>query len=138
MTESAINAERLAATFRAASPAPHGVNDLGVRLAALLAAVRRVHPRVPLDPEVFVRHLARHRPEDVPLDDWLGQVRADDLYLACACAEGVPVAIAALDAQYRPQVGSFLGGLRPPAAFIEDVAQAVREHTERCSPGCGW
>jgi RNA polymerase sigma-70 factor (ECF subfamily) len=127
MTELRPDAERLAAIFHAASPDPHGVGDLGNRLAAMLAAARQEHPRIPLDPAVFVRHLARHRPGDLPLDEWLGAVRAGDLFLACASAEGVPTAIAALDEQYREQVGSFLGSLRPTAAFIEDVAQAVRE-----------
>jgi RNA polymerase sigma-70 factor (ECF subfamily) len=103
------------------------VDDLGERLSALLVAAREAHPKIRLDPDVFLRHLARHRPEDAPLDAWLGSIRAGDLYLACACAEGVPAAIAALDAQYRVEVGSFLGALRPTEAFIEDVAQAVRE-----------
>ncbi len=103
--------------------------------ARVLFAARALHPGIPLDAERFVRHLAHHRPEGAPLEAWLGSICAGDLYLACACAEGMPAAAAALHRQYRAQAGAYLSGMRPSEAFVEDVAQAVLERLLVGSPG---
>ena len=92
-------------------------------LAALLLTAREAHPEVHLDDELFLRHLARHLPEGTEL----GAICAGDLYLACACAEGAPAAVAALDRQLRARVPAYLAELRPTADFVDDVAQAVLE-----------
>jgi RNA polymerase sigma-70 factor (ECF subfamily) len=118
---------RLAAAFLAASEGLAARADLGERLLAMVLAAQAAHPRVRLDDERFVHHLARHRPPDATLDGWLGSICAGDLYLACACAEGAPAAIEALDLLFRSQVGGYLAGLRPAPDFVDDVAQAVRE-----------
>jgi RNA polymerase sigma-70 factor (ECF subfamily) len=118
---------QLAATFLAASDARPVPADLGERLLALVLSARAAHPTVRLDDERFIHHLARHRPDGATLDGWLGSVCAEDLYLACACAAGVPAAIEALDQKLRSQVGGYLAGLRPASDFVDDVAQAVRE-----------
>jgi RNA polymerase sigma-70 factor (ECF subfamily) len=117
----------VAAAFVAGGAAAGATLAPGERLQAVVLAARAAHPGIQLDAERFVRHLARHRPGDAPLDGWLESICAGDLYLACACAEGMPAAIEALDRQYRPQVRAYLWGLRPTAAFVEDVAQAVLE-----------
>src|SRR5580704_9401221 len=106
-------AAHLAAAFVAG-----GDVALGERLRELVLAARAAHPGIQLDAERFVHHLARHRPGDTPLDGWLGSICAGDLYLACACAEGVPAAIETLDRQYRAQVGAYLTGMRPTEAFV--------------------
>lgn len=113
---------QLAAAFAASGDA-----ILGARLRELVLAARAEHPGVRLDAERFVRHLAHHRPAEAVDDAWLEAVCAGDLYLACACAAGEPAAIEELDRQYRAQVGGYLAGMRPTAAFVEDVAQAVLE-----------
>jgi RNA polymerase sigma-70 factor (ECF subfamily) len=118
---------QLAATFLAASDARPVPADLGERLLALLLSARAAHPLVRLDDERFLHHLARHRPDRATLDGWLRSVCAEDLYLACACAAGVPAAIEALDQKLRSQVGGYLAGLRAASDFVDDVAQAVRE-----------
>jgi RNA polymerase sigma-70 factor (ECF subfamily) len=121
----------LAAAF--GGVAPVGRDDGAVleeRLVEVVRAAQAAHPGIALAPEHFVRHLARHRPADAPaaaLDAWLASICAGDLYLACACAEGTPAAVEALHRQYRAQVGAHLSGMRPGAAFVEDVAQAVLE-----------
>jgi RNA polymerase sigma-70 factor (ECF subfamily) len=128
MTDTPLDAARLAASFLAASGRGHeGPGDLGERLSALVLAARAAHPKLRLDDERFVRHVAQHRPDSGPLDAWLDAICAGDLFLACACVEGVPAAIETVDRQYRSQVGSYLAGLRAPADFVDDVAQAVRE-----------
>jgi RNA polymerase sigma-70 factor, ECF subfamily len=138
MPETPPNAQRLAAAFLdAAGPrAPASAQprreaappaDLGERLVALLGAARAAYPEVQLDDAVFVRHLARHLPEGAALSTWLDLICAADLYLACACAAGVPAAVAALDRQYRAQVGAFLARRQPTPELVDDVAQAVLE-----------
>jgi RNA polymerase sigma-70 factor (ECF subfamily) len=115
----------LAVAFGAAE---HGRSlALGERLRDLLLAAQALHPGIRLDPERFVRHLAHHRPAGPLPEGWLDSLCAGDLYLACACAEGVPAAVEALDRLYRAQVGAHLSGMRPTPAFVEDVAQAVLE-----------
>jgi RNA polymerase sigma-70 factor (ECF subfamily) len=125
---------QLAAAFLDASGALAAPADLEARLCDLVLAAQATHSRVRLDVERFVRHLAHHRPRDATLDGWLGAVCAGDLYLACACAEGVPAAIEALDRQFRSEVGDYLAGLRPAPDFVDDVAQSVREHLLVGSP----
>jgi RNA polymerase sigma-70 factor (ECF subfamily) len=107
--------------------APEADAALEGRLRELVLAAHGAHPGVELDAERFVRHLGRHRPGQGTIDGWLGSICAADLYLACACAEGVPAAIAALDRRYRGQVGAYLSGMRPARSFVEDVTQAVLE-----------
>jgi RNA polymerase sigma-70 factor, ECF subfamily len=93
------------------------------QVAAVFLAARAAYPEIRLDDAIFLRHLERHLPDGADL----GAICAGDLYLACACAEGVPAAVAALDRQYRARVPAYLAELRPTAAFVEDVAQAVLE-----------
>ena len=102
---------------------------------ALFLAAQAAHPAIQLDAERFLRHLAHHRPAAAVDEGWLESICAGDLYLACACAEGVPAAIEALDRQYRAQVGAYLSGMRETAAFVEDVAQAVLERLLVGAPG---
>ncbi len=104
-------------------------------VAALLLAGQAAHPGIALDAERFARHVAQHRPAEEAGDAWLSSLCAADLYLACACAEGVPAAATVLDRQYRAQVGAYLAGMRPTAAFVEDVAQAVLERLLVAEPG---
>ncbi len=101
--------------------------DLAERARELVLAAQAAHPGIRLGAGRFLAHLARHRPADAVGDAWLASVSAADLYLACACAEGVPAAVEELDRQYRAQVGAYLAGMRPTEAFVEDVAQAVLE-----------
>lgn len=122
MNDLSPRAAQLAAAFAGEQPA-----DLGERLLALLHAARAAYPTVRLDGERFARHLARHRPEGAPLEAWLAELRADDLYLACAALAGAPAALELLDRRHLSQVGMFLSGMRVPRAFVEDVAQALRE-----------
>ena len=117
----------LAAVFREASAEPEGAPDLGERLAALVSAVQRAHPRIELDAPRFVRRLAQCRPKGAPLDAWLGSLHAADLYLACACAEGIPAALDVLEREHLSLVPTYLAGMRPADDFVDDVAQALRE-----------
>jgi RNA polymerase sigma-70 factor (ECF subfamily) len=116
----------LSALFRA--HAPPGVQadqddaPLALALRRLFEAGRQAWPAIELSPEAFVRQLAE-RGAAGPL----GEVRAADLYLACACAARIPGAIEAFDGEHLRLVGAFLSRLRPSAAFVDDVRQTLRE-----------
>ena len=90
-----------------------------------LAKGREAWPSVTLAPEHFLRHLARHLPpEGVPADT-LRQVRAADLYLACACAESEPQALELLERHVLQKLTSRLG--LPPGVTLDEVLQVARQ-----------
>jgi RNA polymerase sigma-70 factor (ECF subfamily) len=97
------------------------------------ALIREVHhagraawPDVALDAAPFERHLERHR-AGVELAGWLAQARVTDLYLACACVEGVPGAIAAFERVYMPLVDEWLRRGAQTAEARDEVRQRLRE-----------
>lgn len=116
----------LSALFRAHAPpgvqASLGEAELELALRRLFEAGRQAWPAIELPPDAFVRQLAQ-RGAAGPL----GEVRATELYLACACAARVPRAIEAFDGAHLGRVGAFLSRLRPSAAFVDDVRQILRE-----------
>src|SRR5262249_34678498 len=112
----ALRAEALAArgSFLAA------LDDLDARAAA-------AWPGVKLAPEVFARHLARHAGADADPEGYLAAVRAEDLYLACACAAHDPAALRALEDRCLAHVPAALARLRACGDHIEEVKQRLRE-----------
>lgn len=51
---------------------------------------------------------------------------AEDLYLACACAQGDPAALAAFEQHFLARVGTFLAKMRPSLSFVDEVKQVLR------------
>jgi RNA polymerase sigma-70 factor (ECF subfamily) len=86
-------------------------------LRRIVDAARASWPDLALDELVFVGHIAERsegRPDPA--------LRAADLYLACACAHGVPEALAAFDERYLARVPAFVAR----AADAREVADEVR------------
>ncbi|WP_224247828.1 sigma-70 family RNA polymerase sigma factor [Hyalangium gracile] len=118
----------LSALLRAHAPRERGA---ALEQVAGLEALLREHyaggqdrwPSVPLGPERFVRHLARHLPED--LEAGLRQLHGADLFLACACAEGEPLGLHAFEQHILQRVPSRLGQL--PESTVDEVLQEVRQ-----------
>jgi RNA polymerase sigma-70 factor (ECF subfamily) len=118
----------LAAQLRAHAPpawsaALEQVEELEALLRAHWAAGQAQWASVPLTPERFVRHLARHLPEGSL--DRLRQLHAADLYLACACAEGERQALLAFEQHILQKVPARLGQL--PVATVDEVLQVLRQ-----------
>ena len=90
---------------------------------AALAAGRAAWPKIPLEPAVFARHLATLGRDGAPPPP----DHAADVYLACACAHGVPQALRALDDLLTRETANVVRRVDRSPAFIEDVLQAVRE-----------
>lgn len=76
-------------------------------------------PGVDLDPAVFARWRADHPDSS---DDHQGE-----LYLACACAAGVPAALAAFEREFLTQVDAYLRGVRATPDLVDEVRQELRE-----------
>jgi RNA polymerase sigma-70 factor (ECF subfamily) len=76
---------------------------------------RAAWPQVVLDRSLYERHAAGFDPAPHP-----------DLYLACACAHGDPVAIALFDAEVLAHVGEFVRRIDPTPEFRDEVKQALR------------
>jgi RNA polymerase sigma-70 factor (ECF subfamily) len=89
-------------------------------VARLAAEGRAAWPDVPLDADVFARLVAPHTREG-------GSLHAGDLWLACACAEGVPQAIAAFERAFLSQVRLFIARIDPSPELAEEVRQGLRE-----------
>lgn len=87
-------------------------------------AGRAAWPGVDLDAGVFDRHLAAlaHDGEPPP------ERAAGDLYLACACASGVPAALDAFEAAFGGMLKRAVARVDSSDAFVSDAMQAVREH----------
>jgi RNA polymerase sigma-70 factor (ECF subfamily) len=95
-------------------------------LAEVLRSAGAAWPTVELEPSVFIAHLARHLPEGVPLETALRQMNTDDLYLACACAQGDQRAIAAFESHCLGVVDSAVSRHGVGSDVVVEVKQAVR------------
>jgi RNA polymerase sigma-70 factor (ECF subfamily) len=105
--------------FRAFARDGGAVPDAGT-LAVWIATAREAWPHIDLPDERFVLHLARHAPADLA-----SPPNVVDLYLACACVEGNPQALAELDARYIVDIGRAIWQVGD--GDRDDVLQRVRE-----------
>lgn len=101
---------------------------LGQRLSQLVGEARAAWPDLPVEAPRFVAYLAGHLPEEGDLSRALAEVHAADLYLAHACALGLPGAAEALDRAYLPKVAPFLRHVDPSPSFADEVRQLLRTH----------
>jgi RNA polymerase sigma-70 factor (ECF subfamily) len=82
-------------------------------------AGQAAHPELVLEYEAFEHYFTRHA-ETV-------RAHAPDMYLACACAEGVEGALEILERTLRSDVARALASIDRSPSFVEDVLQATRE-----------
>jgi RNA polymerase sigma-70 factor (ECF subfamily) len=74
----------------------------------------------------FSAVLAARVVTDVPLADGLAALHADDLYLACACADGVEAAVAEFDRRYLTKLHGSVARLSTEPAFVDELRQILR------------
>ncbi len=98
---------------------------LQARLLAMLEAARQAWPRFSLTQEQFVRAVAERSPAAAAGE--LDRLHATDLYLACACAEGDPLAIAELERLHLKPLPALLVRKGTSADVADEVVQALRE-----------
>jgi RNA polymerase sigma-70 factor (ECF subfamily) len=94
-------------------------------LQAAVDAARARWPSFTLSHEVFIPYLAQRLPAVSSLA--LERLHVTELYLACACAEGDPAAIAAFEATYLRDIASVLPKPGRGASIEGDATQAIRE-----------
>jgi len=100
---------------------------LDAELRRVLAEARAAWPGLTIAPEVFVPYIAERLPVDQDLTQSLTELRAGDLYLACACAAGREDALALFDTLFLREVGSYLGREAATAEVAAEVRQRLRE-----------
>jgi RNA polymerase sigma-70 factor (ECF subfamily) len=107
---------------------PVGDGALEAALAAALEAGRARWPDLALQPERFVAHLASIVPATDPSPAAaIAGLHAADLYLTCACANGVLGAVERFEAAHLRPLGPVLGAaLRSSAFDVDEVRQRLR------------
>src|SRR5262245_37416184 len=85
----------------------------------LWQAGRTAWPAVDLPLDRFAAHVARHAAGAPDPDAAAADLHAADLYLACACGAGDPVALRLFEEQVLPQAGAALRRLDPSPAFAD-------------------
>ncbi|WP_342377710.1 sigma-70 family RNA polymerase sigma factor [Myxococcus stipitatus] len=96
-------------------------------LTSWVSTGRRTWPEVALAEEDFLQHLAQRLvPGDV--SSWTSEaIPAADLYLACACARGLPAAHAALERHFLSKVARAVTRVRGGGVDAEEVLQQLRQ-----------
>jgi RNA polymerase sigma-70 factor, ECF subfamily len=117
----------LVAELQAARPELRVTPLLGPELAKVLAAAERAWPGFSLSTPRFLAFLADKLPVGEPLEPALAQLCIDDLYLACACSDRDPRALAEFDRQLVPIVERAATRRGATASQAAEVQQIVRE-----------
>jgi RNA polymerase sigma-70 factor (ECF subfamily) len=110
----------------AVRPALQGIADLDRRLWTLVAEGRAAWPDLALAAKDLVQFVGRQTTAELA-DAALDGLRPADLYLACACARGLPGALVAFDRDYMREVDIALARMRITGARLADVKQLVRQ-----------
>lgn len=108
-----------------------GGKELSAMLARMLEEAHRAWPAWELDPEVFMAHVARH----VTLEVGPGALNGPGLYLAAACLQGVPEAVAALDKLIDGQAAQMLRMMDATRVSRESLIEQVRQRLLEGSEG---
>jgi RNA polymerase sigma-70 factor (ECF subfamily) len=116
----------LEAAPAAVRPALEGIADLDRRLWTLVAEGRAAWPDLAVDAKFLVEFVARQLTSELA-EAALDGLRPADLYLACACARGMPAAIGAFDRDYMKEVDIALARMRIGDSRLKDVKQLVRQ-----------
>lgn len=107
---------------------------LEAALRTLLQEGQQAWPTVPIAADDFVTHLAARllverteRAEATAIGpELLEKLNGKDLYLTCACAQGLPQALAAFESAYLSQVPMFVGHINRSPDFVDEVRQILR------------
>jgi RNA polymerase sigma-70 factor (ECF subfamily) len=94
---------------------------MSAEFAARLSQARTRWPDVELAPEIFSDHLRSLGAHN------LEALHTDDLYLACACAQGNAAALAAFDRELMPTAIAAAERIQRAADFRDEVVQQLRE-----------
>lgn len=122
----------LVETVRQARPELEVPEAFAATLDARLASARAAWRDVDLDPERFATHLAARLAPPVAS---LEQLHVEDLYLACACLDALPHAIAAFDRTCSAGIDLALGAAGVGASELARVRRHVRDRLLAATDG---
>lgn len=91
-------------------------------LGALIERGRKAHPELAVEATRFAAHLARCRAPILSPD-----VRAEDLFLACAAIGGDAAAVRKLQRECRPTLLKYLRSIDATSTFLDEVEQQAWE-----------
>jgi RNA polymerase sigma-70 factor (ECF subfamily) len=95
-------------------------------LSSILARCEKAFKGVSVAPELYRAHVTAVIPEGAALDTALASLHAEDLYLACACAQKDPRALAIFEEKYNPEVPTYVGQIDRSPPFVDEVRQELR------------
>ncbi len=127
MTAQPILSSRFTPYLSTAARDSGALPELEAHLAEVLATARAAWPDLALPTDVFLRYLAERVPEQGSLMEALRGLHVADLYLACACAQGLPAAHIALDTRFLPKVDAAVARVEGPGDGVAEVRQRLRE-----------
>ncbi|MFP2961351.1 sigma-70 family RNA polymerase sigma factor [Myxococcus sp. 1LA] len=99
--------------------------ELESLLTELVEKGRAAWPTVALAPAALLHHVGRHLREQGPPLDALRQLHGEDVYLACACAQGEPQALLLFEKHVLQKSAARLS--RHSAAQVDEVLQVTRQ-----------
>lgn len=108
-------------------PGDEDLAELERALARALDRAEAAFPALGLERERFVAHLARWLPRDRSPREGLEALRVEELYLACAAAEGRAAAVAVIEARYLDKARAALARSAGTAAVADEALQRTRE-----------
>jgi RNA polymerase sigma-70 factor, ECF subfamily len=91
-------------------------------LRDLVASAGAAWPGVSLSTERYIHHLAARLGDGDP-----AALRGPDLFLACACGERDPAALAAFEAAYAVEIGAVLAKMRALGPAADELRQRLRQ-----------
>jgi RNA polymerase sigma-70 factor (ECF subfamily) len=97
------------------------------RLGRLWQSARAAWPDLPLSSLRFYGYLGERLSSTSALDQALERTRAADLYLCCACLDGVKNAVESFEAHPFREAAASLRQLNAPADTVEDAKQIARQ-----------
>lgn len=101
--------------------------EIESKLLAEIARAEDAFPGVRHAPPVFIAHVAHVLAGVADLARAFDSLHWDELWLALACANGDPRALALFEQRYMQAVGAAVAHLRRDENFANEVAQRVRE-----------
>jgi RNA polymerase sigma-70 factor, ECF subfamily len=105
------------------APAQDQLDALERRLVGCVAAAQAAWPKVAVADERYADHLGMHALDEAGL----AGLRTSDLYLACACLEGVSDGLVAFDAAFLAAIDVHVHRYDPSPSFADEVRQVLRE-----------
>src|SRR5258708_5741051 len=106
-----------------------GGNDelLAATVSDIVARARTRWPDIALEPEILGAELATRVGSEADPAAALAALHGEDLYLACACARGVPAALAVFERQLMVLVPDFVARIDGVRPFVDEIQQQLRE-----------